>query len=460
MHPPRSPDDAPLSDGDTIVAVATAPGHGGVGIVRLSGADAPSIAARVCGKPLPPRDAVLATFRDADGASIDQGIALAFPAPGSFTGEDVVELQGHGGPVVMEQLLEACVAAGARLARPGEFSERAFVNDKMDLAQAEAVADLIAASTRGAARSALRSLQGAFSHRVEQLQSALTRFRVQVEAALDFPDEDIDLIAEGALDQAFEALMQTLDALLQETRRGALLRDGAVVVLAGQPNAGKSSLLNCLAGDELAIVTDVAGTTRDALAHRVAIGGLAVELVDTAGLRDSDDPVEREGIKRTRARLERADALLLVVDGHAGFTEADRALLHEYCELPSLVVLNKSDLGVAAAPDIDATVCGVSAKKGEGIQKLEEHLAQLLGHDPSAEGTFSARQRHVDSLWKTQSHLEAAKGWLEAGRAGAVCGEFLAEELRLAQGCLSGITGEFAADDLLGEIFSSFCIGK
>lgn len=460
MHLPKSLDLSSEHHGDTIVAVATAPGRGGVGIVRLSGPNALAIAETLCDKTLPVRTATLAYFLDAQGAAIDQGVVLYFPAPGSFTGEAVVELQGHGGPIILDNIVEACVSTGARLARPGEFSERAFLNDKMDLTQAEAVADLIAASTRGAARSALRSLQGDFSKRVARLQAALTQFRVQVEAALDFPDEDIDLIAEGALDKDFDRLYVELDQLLIETKRGALLRDGAVVVLAGQPNAGKSSLLNCLAGDDLAIVTEVAGTTRDALSHYVQIGDLAVELVDTAGLRETDDIVEQEGVRRARKRIEQADALLLVVDSHAGFDERDLALLTEYGELPHLVVLNKSDLSTGGVPDIDSAVCRVSAKKSEGIQELEAELSTLLGLESDAEGTFSARQRHVDSLWKTQNHLIEAKNWLAAGRKGAVCGEFLAEELRLGQECLSGITGEFAADDLLGEIFGSFCIGK
>lgn len=460
VHLPKSLDLSSENHGDTIVAVATAPGRGGVGIVRLSGPNALAIAETLCDKKLPARTATLAYFRDAQGAAIDQGVVLYFPAPGSFTGEAVVELQGHGGPIILDNIVEACVSEGARLARPGEFSERAFLNDKMDLTQAEAVADLIAASTRGAARSALRSLQGDFSKRVARLQSALTQFRVQVEAALDFPDEDIDLIAEGALDKDFDRLYVELDQLLIETKRGALLRDGAVVVLAGQPNAGKSSLLNCLAGDDLAIVTEIAGTTRDALSHYIQIGDLAVELVDTAGLRETDDIVEQEGVRRARKRIEQADALLLVVDSHAGFDERDLALLTEYGELPHLVVLNKSDLSTAGVPDIDSAVCRVSAKKSEGIQQLESKLSTLLGLESGAEGTFSARQRHVDSLWKTQNHLIEAKNWLAAGRKGAVCGEFLAEELRLGQECLSGITGEFAADDLLGEIFGSFCIGK
>jgi len=446
--------------GDTIVAVATAPGRGGIGIVRLSGPQALEIAQSLCQKQLPARSATLAYFRDADDVAIDQGVALYFPAPGSFTGEEVVELQGHGGPIILDTVVEACVVAGARLARPGEFSERAFLNDKMDLTQAEAVADLIAASTRGAARSALRSLQGDFSQRISRLQTALTLFRVQVEAALDFPDEDIDLIAEGALDKDFENLSSELGNLLAETKRGALLRDGAVVVLAGQPNAGKSSLLNCLAGDDLAIVTEIAGTTRDTLSHFVQIGDLAVELVDTAGLRETSDIVEMEGVRRARKRIEQADALLLVVDSHAGFDEKDCLLLTEFQHLPVLLVLNKSDLSTGAVPDLDCAVCEVSAKNKQGIKNLEEKLSILIGMDLDAEGTFSARQRHVDCLWKTQSHLSKAKEWLDAGRKGAVCGEFLAEELRLAQECLSGVTGEFAADDLLGEIFGSFCIGK
>lgn len=459
MHQQRRPDTGE-DHGDTIVAVATAPGRGGIGVVRLSGNNALSIAEVVCKRSLKPRLATLAYFHDSLGEAIDQGIALLFPSPASFTGETVVELQGHGGPVILRSLVDVCIAAGARLARPGEFSERAFLNDKMDLAQAEAVADLISASTDGAARSALRSLQGDFSARVAELQGALTRFRVQVEAALDFPDEDIDLIAEGALDGDFHSLQKQLTALLLETKRGALLRDGAVVVLAGQPNAGKSSLMNCLAGDDLAIVTDIAGTTRDALTHPIQIGGFAVELVDTAGLRESNDPVEIEGVRRARKKIEQADALLLVVDSQQGFDSNDQALLAEFSDLPLLLVMNKTDLSTAELPDIDAKVCEISAKNSIGIKDLENELAELLGMDFDTEGTFSARQRHVDCLWKTQENIASAKSWLAAGRQGASCGEFLAEDMRLAQTALSGITGEFAADDLLGEIFGSFCIGK
>lgn len=445
---------------DTIVAVATAPGRGGIGVVRLSGPLSLSIAETLCKRTFIPRKAALSVFYDQNSREIDQGVVLYFPSPGSFTGEPVVELQGHGGPIVLDTIVEACVLSGARLARPGEFSERAFLNEKLDLTQAEAVADLIAASTRGAARSALRSLQGEFSGKVGEVQTALTRLRVQVEAALDFPDEDIDLIAEGALDQEFKNLTNAVEALLVETRRGALLRDGAVVVLAGQPNAGKSSLLNCLAGDDLAIVSDVAGTTRDALSHIVKIGDLAVEMVDTAGLRESMDPIEQEGVKRARKRIAQADVLLLVVDSQLGFTEADLALAQEFSQLSLMVVLNKSDLCTAEVPDLDCTVCHISAKNNHGIKELEDKMAVVLGLDDASEGTFSARQRHVDSLWKTSAHISSAGDWLAAGRKGAVCGEFLAEELKLAQKCLSGITGEFAADDLLGEIFSSFCIGK
>lgn len=460
MRQIRNPSTLQEGAGDTIVAVATAPGRGGIGIVRISGADALSITEAICQRKFKPRKATLAYFHDFSGSVIDQGVVLYFPAPGSFTGEPVIELQGHGGPVTLDTVVEACVHNGARLARPGEFSERAFLNEKMDLTQAEAVADLIAASTRGAARSALRSLQGDFSARISLLQSALTQFRVQVEAALDFPDEDIDLIAEGYLDKEFNDLCSTLKELLSETQRGALLRDGAVVVLAGRPNAGKSSLLNCLVGDDLAIVTEIAGTTRDAISHHIKIADLAVELVDTAGLRETDDSIEIEGIRRTRNYIKKANALLLVVDGNLGFQNEDQDLLDEFKDLPVLLVLNKSDLSNAKAPDLDCNICFISAKKGSGIKELEAELSTLLGLGSDTEGTFSARQRHVDCLWKTQKYLSDAQNWLASGHQGIACGEFLAEDLRLAQESLSMITGEFSADDLLGEIFGSFCIGK
>lgn len=445
---------APVTD--TIAAVATPPGHGGVGVVRVSGPMVPEIARAVLGCLPEPRRARHCRFTGAGGEALDEGIALYFPAPHSYTGEHVLELQGHGGPVVLDLLLQRVLALGARPARPGEFTERAFLNSKLDLAQAEAVADLIEASSAAAARSALRSLEGEFSRQVEAVRSTLVELRVQVEAGLDFPDEELDLLADESLLSRLETLEARLAELLAKARQGALLREGMTVVIVGQPNVGKSSLLNRLAGRESAIVTDVPGTTRDVLRERILLDGLALHLVDTAGLRESADPVEREGIRRAWREVEAADLVLLLVDGTRGPGEAEHAILRRLPDrLPRLTVHNKIDLTPHAYGMVDGEIY-LSAKTGAGIDALVQALTRQVGYHPGEEGVFMARRRHLDALAETARALSRAREqWLEA-RAG----ELVAEELRQAQEALGRITGRYTADDLLGEIFSSFCIGK
>ncbi|HEY1077004.1 MAG TPA: tRNA uridine-5-carboxymethylaminomethyl(34) synthesis GTPase MnmE [Fontimonas sp.] len=445
---------------DTIVAVATPAGRGAVGVVRLSGPQALPIAGQLCGALPPTRQAALRHFRGADGIAIDQGLVLVFTAPGSFTGEDVVELQGHGGPVVLQALVAAACAQGARIARPGEFSERAFLNGRLDLAQAEAIADLIDAATRDAARAALRSLDGALSQRVAALVEALTSLRVFVEGALDFSDEDIDWLADDGLRARVAALATDLRQLLVEAGRGRRLRDGMTVALTGQPNVGKSTLLNRLAGADVAIVTEIAGTTRDVLRESIDLDGLPLTLVDTAGLRDSTDPVEREGIRRARLALEQAELALYIVDAQHGVTDADRALLAaQPSRLPVLIVHNKCDLDAAAPQrwEIDGQVhLRLSAATGSGIELLMAELRTLAGLGDAGERSFSARARHVDALRRTLAFvLDAERRLLEGADA-----ELAAEELRLAQDALGEITGRVSSDDLLGEIFARFCIGK
>lgn len=444
---------------DTIAAIATAPGAGGVGIVRLSGPRALAIAGAVSGRMLLPRRATRARFADATGEAIDDGIVLAFPAPHSFTGEDVVELQAHGSPVLLRRLVERCCELGARQARPGEFSQRAFLNGKLDLVQAEAIADLVAAADLRAARAARRSLEGAFSQRIEAIASTLLKLRVHVEAAIDFVDEPIETLGIGQVRDGLERLRAELDTLLAEAERGRRLRDGLHAVLLGPPNAGKSSLLNALAGDARAIVADIAGTTRDVLRETVRIDGLELELSDTAGLRDGGDAIEREGMRRAHAELRRADVALLVLDART--PDAGRAALEAAsAEVPArLWIFNKADLvGVGApvrppAPDEVA----VSALTGAGLETLHAALRRLAagGAPDAAEGEFSARARQVDGLRATRGHAVAAEAELAAGRM-----ELAAEELRLAHAALGGITGHTSADELLGHIFSSFCIGK
>lgn len=441
---------------DTIAAVATPAGRGGVGIVRVSGPEAPVIAQRILGDLPPARYAAHRQFVDERGRVLDDGLALYFPAPHSFTGEHVLELQGHGGPVVLDMVLQRVLALGARLARPGEFSERAFLNDKLDLAQAEAVADLIDASSVAAARSALRSLEGIFSAEIDDLLERLIALRVYVEAALDFPEEEVDFLAEGQVGSRLQIIEDSLARLLDKAQQGALLRDGITAVIVGRPNAGKSSLLNRLAGRESAIVTEIPGTTRDVLRERILLNGLPLHLVDTAGLRESADPVEREGIRRAWGEIERADLILLLVDGTRGAGPEEEDILNRLPDnLPCLTVHNKIDL--CDHPfGIHHGDIYLSAKTGAGIDTLVEELGSRVGYHAGEEDVFMARRRHVDALVKGATYIaEAGRQLRETG-----AGELIAEELRGAQEALGRITGRFTADDLLGEIFSSFCIGK
>ena len=467
---------------DPIAAIATAPGRGAVGIVRVSGKGLGGLVEAVCGRTLRPREATYLPFRDAVGQPIDQGLALFFPAPHSYTGEDVLELQAHGGPVVLQLLLARCLEAGAqahpatgqpalpglRVAQPGEFTERAFLNDKIDLAQAEAIADLIDASTTAAARSASRSLTGAFSHEIHALRDALIHLRMLVEATLDFPEEEIDFLRKADARGQLSNLKQTLSQVMQRARQGALLREGIKVVIAGQPNAGKSSLLNALAGAELAIVTPIAGTTRDKVQQTIQIEGVPLHIIDTAGLRDSDDEVERIGIARAWDEIAGADAVLFLHDlarrDAMDYRAADAVIESTLAEkLPSSVpvidVWNKVDCVPGAAQPASAGRAAVhlSARTGEGLDALRRILLEVAGWQSAPEGVYIARARHVQALRTVQQHLEEAAAQLDA--LGPAL-DLLAEELRLAQNALSSITGEFSSDDLLGVIFSSFCIGK
>ncbi|MFO7706174.1 MAG: tRNA uridine-5-carboxymethylaminomethyl(34) synthesis GTPase MnmE [Halopseudomonas sp.] len=449
---------------DTIAAIATPPGQGGVGIIRVSGPAALDIAQQLARIQPTPRHAHYGTFWQQDRA-LDQGLTLYFPGPHSFTGEDVLELHGHGGPVVMDLLLKACLLAGARLARPGEFSERAFLNDKLDLAQAEAIADLIEASSEQAARNALHSLQGAFSSRVHALTEALIALRIYVEAAIDFPEEEIDFLADGHVLAQLEVVRLQLSQVQREAGQGALLRDGMTVVIAGLPNAGKSSLLNALAGKDSAIVTDIAGTTRDILREHIHIDGMPLHIIDTAGLRDTEDQVEKIGVERAMAAIAGADRILLMVDASQPEAQPAQHLWPAFLQQrpdPAKVTLihNKIDLigeqpGQQTAADGSVTL-KLCARTGEGIDLLRDHLKQCMGYVQTAESLFSARRRHLEALEQASSHL--SHGYDQLTLMGA--GELLAEDLRMAQQALGSITGEFSADDLLGRIFSSFCIGK
>lgn len=454
-----------MSHSDTIVAQATPPGRGGVGILRISGAKAADIARAVLGKLPKPRYADYLPFTDSDGSVLDQGIALWFPGPNSFTGEDVLELQGHGGPVILDLLLKRIVALpGVRIAQPGEFSERAFLNDKLDLAQAEAIADLIDASSEQAARSAVNSLQGAFSVRINALVEALTYLRIYVEAAIDFPDEEIDFLSDGKIEAQLNAVIGDLNAVRAEARQGSLLREGMKVVIAGRPNAGKSSLLNALAGREAAIVTDIAGTTRDVLREHIHIDGMPLHIIDTAGLRDASDEVERIGIERAWQEIEQADRVLFMVDGTTTDATEAAAIWPDFvsrlpAELPITVVRNKADMtgeSLGLSEVNGHSLIRLSARTGAGVDTLRDHLKQTMGFSGNMEGGFLARRRHLQALELAATHLQQGKDQL----LGAWAGELLAEELRLAQQALSEITGEFTSDDLLGRIFSSFCIGK
>ena len=439
--------------GETIAAVATPPGRGGIGIVRVSGARARELGARLLGELPQPRHAAFARFRASDGATIDQGIALFFPAPHSYTGEDVLELQGHGGPVVMRELLRRCVELGARIAQPGEFTRRAFLNDRIDLAQAESVADLIDAASAEAARSAARSLEGEFSRRIHALVEALVDLRMHVEACIDFPEEEIDPADRAAQAAKQRRILDGLDTLLDEARQGAVLREGLTVVLVGPPNVGKSSLLNRLAGEDVAIVTPIAGTTRDYVRATISIEGVPIHLIDTAGLRETTDTVEKIGVERTWEAIRKAGAALFITEAGAGEPAAERELMSRIPpEVPRVRVLNKVDLappGRGAATEALA----VSAKTGEGIPALRAWLLETAGWKPHGEGLFMARGRHLEAL-------NEARGYVEVAGAETQAFELMAENLRLAQNALGRITGVVTADDLLGQIFSRFCIGK
>lgn len=446
---------------DTIAAIATAPGLGGVGIVRVSGPGASAVALALLGRPPRPRYASFFSFRDRHGQTIDQGLALYFAAPHSYTGEDVLELHGHGGPVVMDLLLQSVLAAGARPARPGEFTERAYLNGKLDLAQAEAVADLIESASAQAAQAALRSLEGVFSRRVQEITEQLIALRLHIEAALDFPEEEIDFLADANLFARCRELTRSLDALLADTRQGQLLHDGMTIVLAGRPNAGKSSLLNLLAQRDSAIVSPIPGTTRDILREHIQIDGLPLHVLDTAGLRESADAIESEGVRRAHGAMQQADRVLLVIDDGA---ETDAGIAQLVNELPAGVsvtlVRNKIDVSgrtPGAQPDSRHGVAelAMSAQSGAGLAALHAHLKACMGYQTAGEGTFSARRRHLDAMRQSRVHVGAACTQL-AGRQG----EFAADELRQAQQLLGEITGEFTSDDLLGRIFASFCIGK
>lgn len=442
---------------DTIAAVATAPGRGGIGIVRVSGSKLDEFAETLTGRRLVPRVATLATFRDASGAAIDEGIAIWFRGPSSYTGEDVVELHGHGGHVITNMVLRRCMELGARLAEPGEFTYRAYLNDKLDLAQAESVADVIEASTETAARSAMRSLQGEFSSQVHALAGMLIELRMLVEATLDFPEEEIGSEHRIRAANRLSELKSVLSQVLETSRQGSILRNGLQVVLAGQPNVGKSSLMNRLSGEELAIVTAIPGTTRDTVRQAIHIDGVPIHVIDTAGLRAPADEVEAIGIERTWDAIGKADLMLLVVDSRDGVTDIDRGIVAKISSaLKVLTVYNKCDLLAERLPTHapqNSHPLLVSAKSGNGVDELKKAILDLAGWHPGSEGTWMARERQVQALMKAMSCLERAEGTISEL-------ELFAEELRLAQEALGAITGEYLADDLLGEIFSRFCIGK
>jgi tRNA modification GTPase len=445
---------------DTIAAIATPTGRGGIGVIRISGERVPHIAREILGELPPPRQAALRIFQDAEGEMLDGGLAIYFPAPASFTAEDVLELHAHGSPVVLDMLLARILELGARLAAPGEFSRRAFLNDKIDLTQAEAIADLIDSSSTQAARAALRSLQGAFSVAVNSLSDAVIETRMHVEAALDFPEEEIDFLADEALQRRIDACLQLSSEIAATAKQGALLRDGITVVIAGRPNAGKSSLLNSLAGHDAAIVAATPGTTRDVLRERIQIDGIPLHISDTAGLREDADAVETEGIRRAQVEMRKASHILYVIDGTRSLD--DEAIRRETAllppEIPLTWVINKIDVtGAPARVDsYDPPRVHLSALTGDGMDLLRDHLKTCAGFEHTESGTISARRRHLEALARTHHHLQQSATLMTERRAG----ELIAEELRLAQQCLGEITGAISSDDLLGKIFSSFCIGK
>ena len=442
---------------DTIAAIATPPGRGGVGIIRVSGPLSRTIAQQILGKLPKPRYADYLPFYNQNNEVIDSGLALYFVGPNSFTGEDILELQGHGGPVVMDILLQRVIDLGARIAQPGEFSERAFLNDKVDLAQAEAIADLIEAGSEQAARSAVKSLQGEFSRWIDECVEALTLLRMYVEAAIDFPEEEIDFLSDGHVTSSIEDILQEMDKIFTSAQQGVLLRDGMRVVLIGQPNTGKSSLLNALAGKDSAIVTHIAGTTRDVLREEINIDGMPLHVIDTAGLRESDDVVEQEGIRRTWKEIEQADRALLLVDDKSGITEDDQKIRDKLPNsLEITLIRNKIDLTGAKPSSKDEHEIALSAKTGEGIELLREHLKKIMGYTGLTEGVFLARRRHLDALERARAFVLNGQAQLKESKAG----ELLAEDLRQAQHALGEITGFVSSDALLGRIFSSFCIGK
>jgi len=443
---------------DTIVAAATPPGAGGIAVVRLSGSAAEEICRRMTGSLPPPREAVVAHIADATGREIDRGLVISFPAPNSFTGEAVVELHCHGGPMLVSAVIKAAIELGARHALPGEFSKRAYLNDKLDLVQAEAIADLIGSGTEQAARAALRSLTGAFSRAVDELQQQLTALRLHTEAALDFPEEEIDFLSDSALTKKADDTALAFKMLLQGATIGRVLRDGFQMIIIGRPNVGKSSLLNLLSGQDAAIVTEVAGTTRDILREQISIDGLAVELVDTAGLRSDPDRIEAEGIRRAREAISKADAILWIQDASVAIQETINELeptIHE--DMPVIIVRNKIDLvdetaGEGGSPG----TISLSAKTGAGIEALRTEIRRLAGFKDLGEGAFTARRRHLRAIEAAMAHFDSGRQALANERAG----EIFAEELRLAQMALGEITGAFSSDELLGKIFSEFCIGK
>lgn len=444
---------------DTIVALATPPGRGGVGIVRVSGPASEQIAQQMLGCLPEIKKAHYGAFYAQNGDILDQGIALRFKAPHSFTGEDVLELQGHGGPIIMQWLIEEIIALGARPARPGEFSQQAFLNDKLDLTQAEAIADLISATSAQAAKSALRSLQGDFSKAIEHLVEQLIGLRLYVEAAIDFPEEEIDFLSDGHIQQQLDLVKQQLTLVLEQAQQGALLREGMSVVILGQPNAGKSSLLNALSGEETAIVTDIAGTTRDIVKAEIHLDGMPLHILDTAGLRETHDAVEQIGIARAWQAIEQANHVLVMVQAGDDIDPKDQAIIAQLPKNLSVTLIkNKIDL-IKAQPSITKTALGyeiaLSAKHKQGLTLLIEHLKSIMGYKQTNESVFLARKRHLVALDKAQQHLSLAQTQLDLG-----AGELLAEDLRIAQDALSEITGRFTSDDLLGRIFSSFCIGK